>query len=63
MIALPEPGHKYVIGADPAEGNPTSDDSTLCVLDADSDWQAAELASFYQACAASQATSAAARSP
>jgi hypothetical protein len=35
MIPLPEPGHKYVSGADPAEGNPTRDDSALCVLDAD----------------------------
>jgi hypothetical protein len=33
MIPLPEPGHKYGIGADPAEGNPTSDDSALCVRD------------------------------
>src|SRR5207249_2790712 len=29
----PEPGHRYVIGADPAQGNPTSDDSALEVLD------------------------------
>jgi hypothetical protein len=35
MIPLPEPGHQYVIGADPAEGNPTSDDSALCVIGAD----------------------------
>jgi hypothetical protein len=44
VFALPQPGHKYVIGADPAEGNPTSDDSALCVLDADTGQQAAELA-------------------
>ena len=44
VFALPEPGQKYVIGADPAEGNPTSDDSALCVLDRDSGIQAAELA-------------------
>jgi hypothetical protein len=30
----PQPGAKYVIGGDIAEGNPTSDDSGLCVLDA-----------------------------
>lgn len=29
----PVEGGKYVIGADPAEGNPTSDDSALTVLD------------------------------
>src|SRR5262249_60600377 len=29
----PRPGRRYVIGADPAEGNPTSDDSALEVLD------------------------------
>ena len=31
--ALPDPARRYVVGADPAEGNPTSDDSALCVLD------------------------------
>lgn len=30
----PEPLHQYVIGADPAEGNPQSDPSALTVLDA-----------------------------
>ena len=44
----PEPGCMYVIGADPAEGNPTSDDSALCVLDADSGIQAAELAGKFE---------------
>jgi hypothetical protein len=34
VFALPQPGRKYVLGVDPAEGNPTSDDSTLCVLEA-----------------------------
>jgi len=29
----PQPGRKYVLGADPAEGNPTSDDSALTVVD------------------------------
>ena len=33
VYALPKPGRTYVIGADPAEGNPTSDDSALVVLD------------------------------
>lgn len=31
----PEEGKRYVIGADPAEGNPTSDDSSLHVVDVD----------------------------
>src|SRR5262249_31481260 len=48
VFALPEPGHKYVIGADPAEGNPTSDDSALCVLDTDSGEQMAELAGKFE---------------
>ena len=29
----PIPGRRYVIGADPAEGNPNSDESAACVLD------------------------------
>jgi hypothetical protein len=29
----PEPGRQYALGVDPAEGNPTSDDSALTVLD------------------------------
>ncbi len=37
-------GRRYVIGADPAEGNPTSDDSALEVLDADSGEEVAALA-------------------
>ena len=44
VFALPHAGGKYVLGADPAEGNPTSDDSALCVLDVDSGEQVAELA-------------------
>lgn len=34
VYALPRMGAAYVIGVDPAEGNPTSDDSALTVLDA-----------------------------
>lgn len=30
----PVPGRKYIVGADPAEGNPTSDDSAAVILDA-----------------------------
>ena len=31
---LPQEGRMYVIGADPAQGNPQSDESAACVLDA-----------------------------
>jgi hypothetical protein len=33
VYATPDPRRKYVIGADPAQGNPNSDDSALIVLD------------------------------
>jgi hypothetical protein len=39
----PIPGRRYVIGADPAEGNPNSDESAACVLDAEAWAQVAEL--------------------
>ncbi len=39
----PIPGHRYVIGADPAEGNPNSDESAGCVLDGVTWAQVAEL--------------------
>ncbi len=32
VYALPNPGERYGLGADPAEGNPTSDDSAATVL-------------------------------
>jgi hypothetical protein len=48
LFALPELGHQYVLGADPAEGNPTSDDSALCVLDKDTGHQVAELAGKFE---------------
>ncbi|MFZ6029963.1 MAG: hypothetical protein ACOYYS_19795 [Chloroflexota bacterium] len=41
-------GRRYVIGADPAEGNPTSDDSALEVLDADSGEEVAALAGQFE---------------
>lgn len=40
----PQPGRRYIVGADPAEGNPTSDESGLCVLDRITGEQCAELA-------------------
>jgi hypothetical protein len=41
-------GHSYVVGADPAEGNPTSDDSALSVLDRSSGEEVATLAGKFQ---------------
>jgi hypothetical protein len=48
VYALPQPNHHYVIGADPAEGNPTSDDSALAVLDAATGEEVASLAGKFQ---------------
>jgi hypothetical protein len=36
VYVAPCPGRNYVIGADPAEGNPTSDDSALTIMDRES---------------------------
>lgn len=38
VYRAPVPGRRYVIGADPAEGNPASDNSAFVVLDRDS-WE------------------------
>jgi hypothetical protein len=46
--APPEPGRTYVVGADPAEGNPTSDDSSLTVLDRETGEEVAGLAGKFQ---------------
>lgn len=43
VYRLPEPGVRYVIGADPAEGNPTSDDSALRVIRTDTGEEVAAL--------------------
>lgn len=48
VYRLPQPNHRYVIGIDPAEGNPTSDDSALSVVDADSGEEVARLAGKIQ---------------
>jgi hypothetical protein len=48
IYAPPLPGHSYVIGADPAEGNPTSDDSALEVLDKQTGEEVAALAGRFQ---------------
>src|SRR5512134_1275730 len=41
---LPHAASEYVIGADPAEGNPQSDESAACVVDAITGDQVAVLA-------------------
>jgi hypothetical protein len=48
VYARPAPGRRYVIGADPAEGNPTSDESALAVLDVDSGEDVAFLAGRFE---------------
>lgn len=44
----PQEGRWYVIGADPAEGNPRSDESAACVLDAATGDQVAVLAGQFE---------------
>lgn len=44
----PQPGRRYVLGVDPAEGNPTSDDSALTVLDAITGEECATLSGKFQ---------------
>lgn len=48
VFRLPQPGRKYVLGLDPAEGNPTSDDSALEVLDAASGEEVASLSGKFE---------------
>jgi hypothetical protein len=48
VYALPAPGRRYVMGADPAEGNPTSDASALEVLDAQTGEEVASLAGRFE---------------
>lgn len=48
IYELPDPGRAYVIGGDPAEGNPTSDDSAFTVLDEISGEEMATLAGKFQ---------------
>jgi hypothetical protein len=43
LYIAPRAGRRYVIGVDPAEGNPNSDDSVATVLDAESWEEAANL--------------------
>lgn len=48
VYVLPIAGHRYVIGGDPAEGNPTSDPSALTVLDVATGEEVAALSSRTQ---------------
>lgn len=48
VFVEPQEGHKYAIGADPAEGNPTSDDSAATVLDKATGEEVATLAGKFQ---------------
>lgn len=48
VYVLPDARRRYVIGVDPAEGNPTSDDSALEVLDAATGEECAALAGKFQ---------------
>jgi hypothetical protein len=48
IFKAPVAGRRYVIGVDPAEGNPTSDDSALEVQDRETGEQMACLAGKYQ---------------
>jgi hypothetical protein len=48
VYAPPVPGRRYVVGADPAEGNPTSDPSALEVVDVDSGEEVASLAGRFE---------------
>jgi hypothetical protein len=48
IYAAPKPGSKYVLGGDPAEGNPTSDDSSLSVLERLTGEEVASLAGKFQ---------------
>lgn len=47
VYELPQPGARYAVGADPAEGNPTSDDSAFVVTRVDT---GAEVASYRGKC-------------
>jgi hypothetical protein len=48
VYAVPVPGRRYVLGADPAEGNPISDESALTVLDVLTGEEVASLAGRFE---------------
>lgn len=48
VFEKPKVGHRYIIGADPAEGNPNSDDSAATVLDVESWAEVANLVGKFE---------------
>jgi hypothetical protein len=48
LYGLPVTGRRYIVGADPAEGNPTSDPSALTVLELNSGEEMASLAGRFE---------------
>lgn len=48
IYVKPRPGRSYVIGADPAEGNPSSDESSATVLDADTGEECSVLSGLFE---------------
>jgi hypothetical protein len=54
VYALPQPNRRYVVGADPAEGNPTSDDSAACVLEAETGEEVAGITGRHEPAAFAQ---------
>src|SRR5262249_62432268 len=48
VYASPQPARQYFIGADPAEGNPNSDDSALEIIDAERGEEVATLAGRFE---------------
>ena len=48
VYALPVAGRRYAVGADPAEGNPTSDPSAVEVMDVDTGEEVAALAGRFE---------------
>jgi hypothetical protein len=48
VYAAPVPGRRYAVGADPAEGNPTSDPSAAAVIDVDSGEEVASLVGRFE---------------
>lgn len=48
LFRLPKTGQHYLLGADPAEGNPTSDDSSLSVIEEMTGEEVASLAGKFQ---------------
>jgi hypothetical protein len=48
LFVPPMPGRRYLVGVDPAEGNPTSDHSALEVIDVDTGEEVAALAGRFE---------------